>query len=85
VTDCTTRMPPAGSVSLESTFTSTSPPLGSRVRVGYTISNGSQSADGEIVVIPVPAPARLRPPVANDDQVVVRAGDTVTIPVLEND
>lgn len=56
-----------------------------QVRVGYTISNGSQSADGEIVVIPVPAPARLRPPVANDDQVVVRVGDTVTIPVLEND
>lgn len=56
-----------------------------QVRVGYTISNGSQSASGEIVVIPVPAPSRLRPPVANDDQVVVRVGDTVTIPVLEND
>ncbi|PZU44357.1 MAG: hypothetical protein DI566_12365 [Microbacterium sp.] len=56
-----------------------------QVRIGYTISNGSRSADGEIVVIPVPAPSRLRPPVANDDQVVVRVGDTVTIPVLEND
>ncbi|MFT3798004.1 Ig-like domain-containing protein [Microbacterium sp.] len=56
-----------------------------QVRVGYTISNGSRSADGEIVVIPVPAPSRLRPPVAGDDQVVVRAGDVVTIPVLEND
>ena len=43
------------------------------------------TADGEVVVIPVPAPAKLRPPVANDDQVVVRAGDVVTIPVLDND
>ena len=56
-----------------------------QVRVGYTVSNGSQSATGEIVVIPVPAPSRLRPPVANDDRVVVRVGDTVTIPVLAND
>ena len=56
-----------------------------QVRIGYTISNGSQSANGEIVVIPVPAPSTLRPPVANDDQAVVRVGDVVTIPVLEND
>src|SRR5690606_26732983 len=35
--------------------------------------------------IPIPAPSKLRPPVANDDRVVVRAGDVVTIPVLEND
>lgn len=59
--------------------------IDAQVRIGYTISNGSQSSNGEIVVIPVPAPSRLRPPVANDDQVVVRVGDTVTIPVLEND
>jgi len=59
--------------------------IDAQVRVSYTISNGSQSATGEIVVIPVPAAARLRPPVANDDQVVVRVGDAVTIPVLEND
>lgn len=59
--------------------------LTQQTRVTYTISNGTQSAQGEIVVIPVPAPDRLRPPVANDDQVVVRVGDAVTIPVLEND
>lgn len=59
--------------------------LNKQVRVGYTISNGSRSATGEIVVIPVPPPAKLRPPVANDDQAVVRVGDTVTIPVLAND
>lgn len=59
--------------------------LDQQVRVSYTISNGTQSATGEIVVIPVPTATRMRPPVANDDQVVVRVGDTVTIPVLDND
>jgi len=56
-----------------------------QVRVTYTISNGVASASGEIVVIPVPAPSRLRPPVAESDQAVVRVGDVVTIPVLDND
>lgn len=59
--------------------------LDRQVSVRYRISNGTQTAEGEVVVIPVPAPPTLRPPVANDDQVVVRAGDIVTIPVLEND
>src|SRR5690606_18112901 len=59
--------------------------LAEQVTVKYTISNGKHSADGEVVVIPIPAPSKLRPPVANDDRVVVRAGDVVTIPVLEND
>lgn len=59
--------------------------LASQVRLTYTISNGERSAEGEIIVIPVPAPDRLRAPVANDDSAVVRVGDVVTIPVLEND
>lgn len=59
--------------------------LGEQTRVGYRISNGAQTAEGEVVVIPVPAPDQLRPPVAEDDTAVVRAGDIVTIPVLEND
>ena len=59
--------------------------LGEQVRITYRISNGTQTAQGEVVVIPVPAPSQLRPPVANDDTAVVRAGDVVTIPVLEND
>ena len=59
--------------------------LSKQVRISYRISNGSQSAEGDVIVIPIPAPAQLRPPVANDDQVVVRAGDVVTIPVLDND
>ncbi|WP_240658729.1 Ig-like domain-containing protein [Microbacterium sp. CPCC 204701] len=59
--------------------------LSQQVRISYRISNGAQSAEGDVIVIPIPAPSQLRPPVANDDQVVVRAGDVVTIPVLEND
>ena len=59
--------------------------LQEQVRVSYTISNGSASATGEIIVIPVPAPSKLRAPVANEDEVFVRVGDTVTIPVLAND
>ncbi|WP_424449307.1 Ig-like domain-containing protein [Microbacterium arborescens] len=59
--------------------------LSEQTRVSYTISNGDQSATGEIVVIPIPAPDRLRPPVANNDTAVVRVGDVVTIDVLAND
>lgn len=55
------------------------------VKISYRISNGSKSAEGDVTVIPIPAPTKLMPPVAHDDEVVVRAGDVVTIPVLEND
>lgn len=56
-----------------------------QVRISYRISNGSKSAQGDVIVIPIPAPSKLMPPVANDDEVIVRAGDVVTIPVLDND
>ncbi|VXB42191.1 Fibronectin type III domain protein [Microbacterium sp. 8M] len=59
--------------------------LDKEVRISYRISNGSKSADGDVIVIPIPAPAKLDPPTANDDTAVVRAGDVVTIPVLAND
>ncbi|WP_232304655.1 Ig-like domain-containing protein [Microbacterium sp. XT11] len=59
--------------------------LSEQVRISYRISNGTQSAEGDVIVIPIPRPEQLLPPVANDDQVVVRAGDVVTIPVLDND
>ncbi|GGH42278.1 Ig-like domain-containing protein [Microbacterium album] len=51
----------------------------------YTVSNGAQSATGEVLVMPVPLPETLRPPVTVDDTATVRAGDVVTIPVLAND
>lgn len=59
--------------------------LDQQVRITYRISNGSKSAEGEVVVIPIPAPEKILPPVASPDDAVVRVGDVVTIPVLEND
>ncbi|MFE4195310.1 Ig-like domain-containing protein [Paenarthrobacter sp. NPDC056912] len=51
----------------------------------YTISNGKGSATGDISVQVVPAPTKLQAPQAKPDEVTVRVGDVVTIPVLEND
>ncbi|MDP5228334.1 MULTISPECIES: Ig-like domain-containing protein [Arthrobacter] len=51
----------------------------------YTISNGKASATGEISVLVVPRPAKLSAPQAKPDEVTVRAGDVVSIPVLAND
>ncbi|WP_237841889.1 Ig-like domain-containing protein [Cellulosimicrobium cellulans] len=55
------------------------------VTVTYTVSNGTETATGEVRVVPVPAPTRLQPPQAAADEVTVHAGDVVTIPVLKND
>lgn len=59
--------------------------LNEQVRLTYRISNGSRTAEGEVVVIPIPAPDKILPPVSSPDTAVVRVGDVVTIPVLEND
>ncbi|WP_156760754.1 Ig-like domain-containing protein [Microbacterium karelineae] len=59
--------------------------LAEQVVVTYRIHNGAHAATGEIVVIPVPATDKVRPPIAADDTARVRAGDIVTIPVTEND
>lgn len=59
--------------------------LFSPVTMTYTVSNGTQSATGEVLVVPVPLPAQLRPPVTVDDTAIVRVGDVVSIPVLAND
>ena len=59
--------------------------LSSPVTLTYTVSNGTQSATGEVLVMPVPLPAQLRPPVTVDDTAIVRVGDVVSIPVLAND
>ncbi|MFS0866163.1 Ig-like domain-containing protein [Microbacterium sp. 179-B 1A2 NHS] len=59
--------------------------LDQQVRLTYTISNGAKSAQGEVIVIPVPAAEKLRPPIAVEDEAVVRVGDIVTIPVMKND
>ncbi len=53
--------------------------------VSYTISNGTSSAvRGEVVVTQRPAPAD-NTPVTVSDKVVVRAGGSVSAPVLDND
>lgn len=51
----------------------------------YTVSNGAHTATGEVRVLPVPAPERLQPPNAVADEVTVRVGDYVNVPVLAND
>ncbi|MGV8908716.1 MAG: Ig-like domain-containing protein [Propionicimonas sp.] len=55
------------------------------ILIGYTVSNGMTSAMGEVLVIQVPSPAVMQPPTAVKDEVTVRAGEVVTIPVLKND
>ncbi|MDZ4352518.1 MAG: Ig-like domain-containing protein [Arthrobacter sp.] len=51
----------------------------------YTVSNGVASATGEVTIVPIPAPAKLVPPVAAPDEITVRANDIATIAVLAND
>ncbi|MBK4347514.1 Ig-like domain-containing protein [Lacisediminihabitans changchengi] len=55
------------------------------VGFNYRITNGLSEAEGVVTVVQIPVPARLQPPVANDDSVTVRVGDAIDIPVLAND
>jgi len=50
----------------------------------YTITNGSKTATGQIVVQPVPPAASTQPPVVENVEATVRTGGVVTIPVLES-
>ncbi|WP_323961077.1 tandem-95 repeat protein [Arthrobacter sp. JZ12] len=59
--------------------------LNQQATITYTVSNGKASAKGEVSVLSVEGPETLLPPQANPDEVTVRAGDVVNIPVLEND
>ena len=54
------------------------------VSLTYTVSNGSASATGEIVVLPVPVSGSSQAPVVDSVEVTVRAGGVVTVPVLES-
>jgi hypothetical protein len=53
--------------------------------VDYTVANETGTVTGQVRVVPIPAPAQLRPPEAGPDTATVHAGDVVTIPVLKND
>ncbi|GGC09511.1 fibronectin type III domain-containing protein [Cellulomonas carbonis] len=54
------------------------------VVLSYTVSNGTASARGQVIVQPVPASVTPQPPVVPDQRVTVRAGGVVTVAVLEN-
>lgn len=55
------------------------------VTIGYTVSNGLQSAEGEVTVIPLSGQSQTLGPQPHPDAATVRTGDHVTIPVLRND
>lgn len=55
------------------------------VTLEYTAANGTETAVGQVRVVPVPAATKLRPPEAVSDEATVHAGDVVSVPVLGND
>lgn len=59
--------------------------LTEQVQFRYTVSDGLGSAVAGVTVIPVPPLVKHQPPVAVDDPINVRAGDIVSVPVLDND
>jgi hypothetical protein len=65
--------------------TLTRPLDGETAGFNYRISNGLADSLGTISVVEIPEPTELQPPVAVDDQVTVRVGDTIDLPVLDND
>ena len=58
---------------------------GDTVTFNYRISNGLAEAEGTITVVELPVLDQLQPPLATDDEVTVRVGDVIDIPVLAND
>ncbi|WP_182380226.1 Ig-like domain-containing protein [Nocardioides sp. WS12] len=59
--------------------------IGQQATVEYVVSDGKSSTVGHLVVAQRQAGQTNRHPVANKDQVTVRAGSVTTIPVLGND
>lgn len=59
--------------------------VGSQATVDYVVSDGRSSTTGSLVITQRRASQANRQPVANKDQVTVRAGSVTTIPVLAND
>lgn len=58
--------------------------LAQQASVRYTVTNGVQSAEGELRVSST-GTASVQAPIARDDEVTVRPGGLVDIPVLVND
>ena len=59
-------------------------PLSQGLDIEYTVSNGEPTSIGRVTVVPVSA-GQVQVPVAGPDTAVVRVGDVVTVPVLDND
>ncbi|MDF2574551.1 MAG: hypothetical protein K0S05_1463, partial [Agromyces sp.] len=59
--------------------------LDRQLQFAYTVSDGVNASSATVTVVPVPPLVKHQPPVAVDDGAIVRAGDIVTVPVLEND
>lgn len=57
--------------------------LAAPVTLQYVVSNGTQTATGQIIVSPVPASGSSQPPVVPNATADVRTGGVVTVPVLE--
>jgi hypothetical protein len=55
------------------------------VTVTYTVSDGTESAQGGVIVRSTPPNPVNQPPVAAPDTATVRAGDVLTLDVLAND
>lgn len=51
----------------------------------YSASNGKDSTDGMVTIIPSPPPIGTEPPDLTNDRLVVRSGDVGAVAVLEND
>ncbi|MRG58741.1 tandem-95 repeat protein [Agromyces sp. CFH 90414] len=67
------------------TRVSASEALDRQLQFEYTVSDGVNTSTATVTVVPVPPLVKHQPPVAVDDTAIVRAGDIVTVPVLDND
>lgn len=59
--------------------------LAEPIEFTYRISDGTEVADGRVLVEPAPTTQENRPPVVAPDEYTVRAGGIVSFPVLTND
>lgn len=55
------------------------------IAVDYTISDGLNASTSRVTIVPIPELSRHQTPIARDDRVTVRAGDTATVSVVSND
>ena len=55
-----------------------------QVELEYVVSNGASTATGHVTVVPISS-SEAQVPVTASDTAVVRVGDVVTVPVLDND